>query len=229
MRILAALALGLTLHACGGSSTTPVAEGVADDIFPGAWSLDERIQPTEAAGGMVVSGHPLASRVGADILADGGNAVDAAVAVGFALTAVLPEAGNIGGGGFLVYRDDEGVHALDYREKAPGGADHDMYLDAEGNLTEASRIGHLASGVPGSVAGLAEMHARFGSMPWDALVEPAVELALGHAIDEGAPRQPDVRYPGSESLRDLGGAVPRRRPGAAGRASLVAARSSPRP
>ena len=103
---------------------------------------------------MVVSGHPLASRAGAEILERGGNAIDAAVTVGFALAVVLPAAGNIGGGGFLVHRDAVGeVRALDYRESAPAGATHDMYLDEEGEPTQSSRIGHLAAGIPGSVVG----------------------------------------------------------------------------
>ena len=113
---------------------------------------------------MVASGHPLASQVGADVLARGGNAIDAAVAVGFALAVVLPEAGNIGGGGYLVHRDASGkAVALDYRETAPAAATRDMYLGPDGKLTDQSRIGHLAAGVPGSVAGLAAMHERLGS------------------------------------------------------------------
>ena len=134
---------------------------------------------------MVVSGHPLASAVGAKILEQGGNAIDAAVAVGFALAVVLPEAGNLGGGGFLVYREDDGaVHALDFRETAPAGASRDMYLDADGELTQDSRIGHRASGVPGSVAGFSEMHKHYATLPWADLVEPAISLARGHEIDE---------------------------------------------
>ncbi len=134
---------------------------------------------------MVVSGHGLASDVGAAVLADGGNAIDAAVAVGFALAVVLPAAGNIGGGGFLVYRSSEGdVRALDFREKAPGAATRDMFLDDTGEVTEAVVIGHLAAGVPGSVAGLWAMHRELGTLPWADLVAPAIELAHGHEIDE---------------------------------------------
>jgi gamma-glutamyltranspeptidase / glutathione hydrolase len=128
---------------------------------------------------MVVSAHPLASEVGVDILRRGGNAMDAAVAVQFALAVVYPDAGNIGGGGFLVLRQQDGsVDALDYREKAPAAAHRDMYLDAQGNVvTELSFKGHLAAGVPGTVDGMVQAHERYGSMPWAELVQPAVELA----------------------------------------------------
>ncbi len=134
---------------------------------------------------MVSSGHGLASDAGARVLEQGGNAVDAAVAVGFALAAVLPAAGNIGGGGFLVYRSNDGeVRSLDYREKAPGAATRDMFLDDQGQVTESAVIGHLAAGVPGSVAGLWEMHQEYGSLPWADLMAPAIELARGHEVDE---------------------------------------------
>ena len=153
------------------------------------WPLFESTLTVEASRGMVVSGHPLASEVGSRILAKGGNAVDAAVAVGFALAVVMPAAGNIGGGGFLVHRDSSGeVRSLDYRETAPAAASHDMYLDSKGNVTEHSRTGHLAAGVPGSVAGLWEMHRELGIMEWSDLVAPAIELAGGHEIDESRSR-----------------------------------------
>lgn len=133
---------------------------------------------------MVVSAHSLASAAGVEILEAGGNAVDAAVAVGFALAAVHPAAGNIGGGGFLVHRSADGdVRALDYRETAPGASSRDMFLDEEGNLTDRSVVGHLAAGVPGSVAGMAEMHGELGRLPWARLLEPAIRLAEGHQID----------------------------------------------
>lgn len=128
---------------------------------------------------MVVSAHPLASAVGAEILRRGGNAVDAAVAVQFALAVVYPDAGNIGGGGFLVLRQKDGsIDALDYREKAPGAAHRDMYLDKDGKVIEGlSEKGHLAAGVPGTVDGMVKAHAKYGSMPWAALVQPAIDLA----------------------------------------------------
>jgi len=129
--------------------------------------------------GMVVSAHPSASKVGLDILKKGGNAVDAAVAVQFALAVVYPDAGNIGGGGFLVYRSAAGELAtLDFREKAPGRASRDMYLDSVGNaITEKSIFGHLAAGVPGSVDGMVKAHARFGKLSWAEVVQPALDLA----------------------------------------------------
>src|SRR4030067_1058829 len=100
---------------------------------------------------MVVSEHPLSSDVGAAIMRGGGNAIDAAVAVGFAQAVVNPRAGNIGGGGFLVYRRADGqVFALDYREKAPAAASRNMYLDAQGNTGNRSTLGALAAGVPAS-------------------------------------------------------------------------------
>jgi gamma-glutamyltranspeptidase/glutathione hydrolase len=137
--------------------------------------------------GMVVSAHPEASKVGLDILKKGGNAIDAAVAVQFALAVVYPDAGNIGGGGFLVYRSAKGELAtLDFREKAPGNATRDMYLDAAGNaITEKSIYGHLAAGVPGSVDGMVKAHAKFGKLSWAEVVQPAINLAKnGFSITE---------------------------------------------
>lgn len=128
---------------------------------------------------MVVSAHPLASQVGLEILKNGGNAIDAAIGVHFALAVVYPGAGNIGGGGFLVYRDKHGKYfTLDYREKAPLKAERDMYLDDSLNVDNLkSRLGHLAAGVPGSVDGMATLYERFASMPWEELIQPSVELA----------------------------------------------------
>lgn len=129
--------------------------------------------------GMVVSAHPKASEVGIEILKKGGNAMDAAVAVQFALSVTLPIAGNIGGGGFLVYRSADGQYdALDYRETAPEKAYSEMYLDSEGNPVKGlSLYGRLASGVPGTVAGMAEAHSRYGKLSWSEVVRPAVSLA----------------------------------------------------
>ena len=123
--------------------------------------------------------HPLASAVGEDILRAGGNAVDAAVAVQFALAVVYPRAGNIGGGGFMVIRLNSGeAAALDYRERAPAAASRDMYLDAEGDpIDSLSRSGHWSVGVPGTVAGMVTAHERYGSLDWSQLVQPAIELA----------------------------------------------------
>jgi gamma-glutamyltranspeptidase/glutathione hydrolase len=133
-----------------------------------------------ADSAMVVSAHPLASAVGVDVLRRGGNAVDAAIAVQFALTVVFPEAGNIGGGGFMLYRENTGkITALDYREHAPAAASRDMYLDSAGNVVkDKSTRGHLSSGVPGSVDGMVTAHEKYGSLPWKDLVQPAIDLAL---------------------------------------------------
>ncbi|GGC48660.1 gamma-glutamyltransferase [Parapedobacter defluvii] len=129
--------------------------------------------------GVVVSAHPEASAVGLHILQGGGNAVDAAVAVQFALAVVYPNAGNIGGGGFMVYRNADGdFDALDFREAAPGAATRDMYLDAEGNpVAELSLRGQLASGVPGSVDGMVKAHEKYGKLEWSTLLKPAIDLA----------------------------------------------------
>src|SRR5205807_2275411 len=114
---------------------------------------------------------------------------DAAVAVGFALGVVLPEAGNIGGGGFIVFRDTTGrVRALDYREMAPGGATRAMYVDSTGNPTEQSLTGHLASGVPGSVAGMYEAWKSAGRLPWAKVLAPAIRLAREHTLDAARSR-----------------------------------------
>lgn len=128
---------------------------------------------------MVVSAHPLASAVGTAIMQKGGNAADAAIAVQFALAVVYPDAGNIGGGGFLVLRLQDGTTStLDYREKAPAAATHDMYQNEEGEVVEGlSTKGHLAAGVPGTVDGMVQLHRKYGSLPWAYLVQPAVALA----------------------------------------------------
>lgn len=133
----------------------------------------------EYRNGMVVSASAIASQVGVDILKKGGNAVDAAVAVQFALAVVYPNAGNIGGGGFMVYRSAKGeANTLDFREKAAGSATRDMYLDAAGNpIVDKSLYGQLAAGVPGSVAGMVEAHQKYGHLKWEDLVMPAYRLA----------------------------------------------------
>jgi gamma-glutamyltranspeptidase/glutathione hydrolase len=153
--------------------------------FPPAWRYAAVDSPVVGREAMVVSEHSVSSQVGADIMRRGGNAIDAAVATGFAQAVVNPRAGNIGGGGFLVYRQSDGqVFTLDYREEAPAAATRDMYLDPAGNPTDRSMMGALAAGVPGSVAGLYEMHRRFGKLPWKDLVAPAIALARdGHEVD----------------------------------------------
>jgi gamma-glutamyltranspeptidase/glutathione hydrolase len=129
---------------------------------------------------MVVSAHPLASLAGATILRKGGNAVDAAIATQLALAVVYPSAGNIGGGGFMVLRLKDGtVKTLDYREVAPAASTTNMFLNDSGAvMTDLSARGHLACGVPGTVAGLAEAHAKHGRLDWKELLQPAIDLAL---------------------------------------------------
>ena len=141
---------------------------------------DSIVHPAVSNSGMVVSQHYLATEVGKTILDQGGNAIDASVAVAFALAVVLPRAGNIGGGGFLVLHNAEKNknYALDYREMAPAAADRDMYLNEDGSLNKStSRLGYLAGGIPGTVAGMWEAHQKFGSMPWEDLLKPAIKLA----------------------------------------------------
>ncbi|MCS7037597.1 MAG: gamma-glutamyltransferase [Saprospiraceae bacterium] len=164
---LLAVVAGL-FHAC----TAPAQSGVSF-----SYSIEKEIIADSAA---VVSAHPLATQVGVEVLKKGGNAVDAAIAVQFALAVVYPQAGNLGGGGFMVYYNSASgeMTALDYREKAPAAAHERMYLDSAGNvLTVKSRYGALACGVPGSVDGMWKAHRRYGRLKWAALVEPAIELA----------------------------------------------------
>ena len=129
--------------------------------------------------GMVVSRSDVASKVGADVLAAGGNAIDAAVAVGFALAVTYPSAGNLGGGGFMVIRLADGnVVANDHRERAPATAVRDMFLDADGNVVEGlSTDTHLAAGVPGTVAGLLDIHRKYGALTLPDVIDPAIALA----------------------------------------------------
>lgn len=136
---------------------------------------------------MVVSAHPIATKTGIEILEKGGNAVDAAIAVQFALAVCYPTAGNIGGGGFMVIRNNDGtVATLDYREAAPSKSSETMYQDQNGNIIpDLSQKGHLAAGIPGSVAGMVEAHKKFGKLPFKDLVEPAIKIAAeGFALTE---------------------------------------------
>src|SRR4051812_9733075 len=136
--------------------------------------------------GAVVSAHPLASKVGVNILKQGGNAFDAAIATQLALAVVYPNAGNIGGGGFLVAHLSNGKNiSIDYREKAPAAASRDMYLDANGNpQMTLSQDGHLSAGVPGTIAGLFAS-LKYAKLPFKNLIQPAIDLAeKGFAITE---------------------------------------------
>jgi len=135
-------------------------------------------EPVYARKGMVVAQEPLAADVGVAVLKSGGNAVDAAVAVGFALAVTHPFAGNIGGGGFMLIRMADGrTTFIDFREKAPVKATHDMYLDASGNATKDSVLGWRAAGVPGSVRGFELALKKYGTKPWVELLQPAIRLA----------------------------------------------------
>lgn len=144
--------------------------------------------PVAAENGMVVTAQHLATEVGVDVLQRGGNAIDAAVAVGYALAVVYPAAGNLGGGGFMTVQLADGRRTfLDFREKAPLAATANMYLDKDGNVVKGlSTRGHLAVGVPGTVAGLEYARARYGTQPRAALIAPAITLAdRGFALDQG--------------------------------------------
>src|SRR5262252_2498518 len=135
-------------------------------------------EPVYARKGMVVAQEPLAADVGVAVLKSGGNAVDAAVAVGFALAVTYPYAGNLGGGGFLLIRMADGRSTfIDFREKAPRKATHDMYLDASGNATKDSVLGWRAAGVPGSVRGFELALKKYGTKPWAEVMKPAIALA----------------------------------------------------
>src|SRR3989454_1972449 len=170
-------------------------------LIASGWPLTGRAKPVASRQAMVVSGHPLASDVGVEILRRGGNAVDAAVAVAFALAVVEPVAGNIGGGGFMLIRDPGGtVRALDYREAAPQRATPGMYVDLTGKPVASSLTGHLSVGVPGSLAGLWEAHHKYGKLRWKDLVAPAIVLARdGHVLD--GPRSHQIAREASRLAR----------------------------
>ena len=149
-------------------------------VYASIFSSDSIVHPEVDQNGMVVSQHYLASSVGAQILEDGGNAYDASIAVAFALAVVLPRAGNIGGGGFMVMYDEKTnkSYSIDYREKAPALASKDMYLNDDGSVNnKRAREGILSIGVPGTVYGMWEVHKKFGSLPWKKLLDPAIKLA----------------------------------------------------
>jgi gamma-glutamyltranspeptidase / glutathione hydrolase len=159
----------------------------SQDINPYNYTSRKRV---ECSNGAVVTAHPLASKVGLSILKKGGNAIDAAIATQLALAVVYPGAGNIGGGGFMVARLQNGkLLTLDFREQAPASASRDMYLDEKGNArTDLSQNGHLAAGVPGTVAGLFASH-KYGKLPFAKLIQPAIDLAeKGFVLTAGEAR-----------------------------------------
>ncbi len=164
------------------------AQAIADSArkpLPEAWTLSAIRDTVVAPHAMIASNSALASGAGLAILRAGGNAIDAAVATGFALAVTHPEAGNLGGGGYMLIRLNDGrSFALDYREVAPLAATRDMFVDAKGRVTERSQIGHLAPGVPGSVAGLTTALARYGTMSLEKVLAPAIRLAdSGFTVD----------------------------------------------
>ena len=191
LRLLGLVTAGLVLATSCTNAASTNSQAPAQGINP-AWPYLGKGSIAEAPKAMVVSGSPIASEVGRDILQQGGNAVDAAVAVGMALAVVHPEAGNIGGGGFMTIRIGDSVYAIDYREKAPLAATRDMYLNLRGQPSDLSAVGHLSVGVPGAVAGMAEAHRRFGKLTWARVLAPAIRLAnQGFVIDDYRSRSLD--------------------------------------
>ncbi|MIC56382.1 gamma-glutamyltransferase [Escherichia coli] len=166
---IAALLSGSCFSAAAAPPAPPVSYGVEEDVF----------HPVRAKQGMVASVDATATQVGVDILKEGGNAVDAAVAVGYALAVTHPQAGNLGGGGFMLIRSKNGnTTAIDFREMAPAKATRDMFLDDQGNPdSKKSLTSHLASGTPGTVAGFSLALDKYGTMPLNKVVQPAFKLA----------------------------------------------------
>lgn len=170
------------------NSSLRVALLISVSIFCFASAQSASIAPVAAEHGMVVTAQHLATQVGVDVLKKGGNAIDAAVAVGYTLAVVYPAAGNLGGGGFMTLQLADGRKTfLDFREKAPAAATANMYLDADGNVIKGlSTNGYLAAGVPGSVAGLEMARAKYGTLARATLMAPAIRLAeRGFALTQG--------------------------------------------
>ena len=187
---LAALLAGSCFSAVS-APPPPVSYGVEEDVF----------HPVRAQQGMVASVDAMATQVGVDILRQGGNAVDAAVAVGYALAVTHPQAGNLGGGGFMMLRTKEGkTVAIDFREMAPEQATRDMFLDGEGNPdAKKSLTSHLASGTPGTVAGFSLALEKYGTLPLNKVIQPAIKLAQDGIIINSALAD-DLKTYGSEVL-----------------------------
>ncbi len=179
--------LGGRANGTGGASSLadPAIPARVQASFPAGWRFPSGASATFAPQAMAVSNSPEASAAAAEILKAGGNAVDAAVALGFALAVTWPEAGNIGGGGYMIVHMRDGREAaIDYREIAPLAATRDMFLDADGKPTDKSIVGHLASGVPGAVAGMSRALATYGTMSLSQVMQPAIRLARdGFVID----------------------------------------------
>ncbi|HEX5435844.1 MAG TPA: gamma-glutamyltransferase [Gemmatimonadaceae bacterium] len=212
---LAALTLGAACHPshvappapAPALATPPAIPARQPATFPSGWRFQPGRKGTVAPHAMIASNSALASQAGIEILKEGGNAVDAAVATGFALAVTFPAAGNIGGGGFMVIRMADGRSAaLDYREMAPLAATRNMYLDSTGKLTNKSLIGPLASGVPGSVAGMAEALRKYGRMSLHEVMQPAIRLASeGFTVDSALWRS--LRGDSARITRFAGAAV----------------------
>jgi gamma-glutamyltranspeptidase/glutathione hydrolase len=209
----------------GSDAAKPVADAAVDagpprpeGRIPDGWPYAMHAEGSPSPGGVVASDAALGTRVGVDMLAAGGNAADAAVAVAFALSVVYPAAGNVGGGGFAVARIGAESRALDFRETAPAAATRDMYVDPTGKNTGGAHDGYRSSGVPGSVAGLFELHRTLGSKKksWADVIAPAIKLAEeGFAVDEGfveslgymgdrlkkSPASAALFYPNGEALK----------------------------
>ncbi|HEX2722202.1 MAG TPA: gamma-glutamyltransferase [Gemmatimonadaceae bacterium] len=177
------LAFGIRARSQSPSIQPTIREASSRGGGPGDASI------TVAPHALVASSNRAAAQAGVDILRSGGNAVDAAVAVGFALAVTYPEAGNLGGGGYMIIRMADGrTAALDYRETAPALSSRDMYLDSMGRVTRGSVAGRSSAGVPGAVAGLTAAHKRFGSLPLSRVLAPAIKLAQGMVVDSALPR-----------------------------------------
>ncbi len=186
-RTLLVVVLGAAA-ASGCARGTPAATRPAG--FPADWTVGADRQAATAPHAMIASNSDLASQAGVEILRKGGNAVDAAVATGFAMAVTFPQAGNIGGGGFMVIHMADGRNAaMDYREVAPLAATRNMYLDANGKLTDKSRKGALSVGVPGAVAGMAAALKQYGTMSLHDVMQPAIRLAAdGFTVDSALAR-----------------------------------------
>ena len=198
------------------ASATPLATPRPAAAFPAGFPYPlEAAKPVIGTKGMVVTDATIGSQVGRDMLAAGGNAIDAAVATALALAVVYPTAGNLGGGGFMVARVDGKMHSLDFRESAPAAATRELYVGADGKPNGASREGYKATGVPGSVAGLFAAHKKLGTKTWREVIAPAIKLAEeGFVVDAELARslmeseKRFKKYPASMALYYANGAPP---------------------